>query len=47
MLLIEGNTSIDGKILDRTLRELGKLNIKVDIEPSSIFKNGYVLYRRP
>ena len=46
MLLIEGNTSIDGKILDRTLRELGKLNIKVDIEPSSIFKNGYVLYRR-
>lgn len=46
MLLIYGNTGCDGKILCRTINELGKLNIEVDVVPSTIFKNGYVLYRR-
>lgn len=46
MLKIYGNTCANGRTLERTLKELKKMGIRVDIEKSSIWKNGYVLTRR-
>ena len=46
MLKIYGNTCANGRTLERVLRELKQMGIRVDIEKSHIFKNGYVLTRR-
>ena len=46
MLKIYGNTCANGRTLERTLADLKQMGIRVDIEKSVIFKNGYVLTRR-
>lgn len=46
MLLIKDITCAGGKHIERTISELEKLGIEVDVEPSLIFKGDYVLYRR-
>ena len=46
MLLVYGNTIAAGKNIDRTVNELNRMGIEVDIVPSVFFKKDYVLYRR-
>ncbi|MBQ2658618.1 MAG: hypothetical protein IJF87_08635 [Erysipelotrichaceae bacterium] len=46
MLKNEGNTLCEGRILDRTLKELKRMGIEVDISPAVVFRGDYVLTRR-
>lgn len=41
-----GNTTANARTLERALKELKQMGIRVDIEKSVFFKNGYVLTRR-
>ena len=46
MLRNEGNTLCEGRILSRTLKELKRMGIEVDISPAVVFRGDYVLTRR-
>lgn len=46
MLKMHGNTCANGRTLERTLKELKQMGIRVDVEKSSFWRNGYVLTRR-
>lgn len=46
MLKREGNTICERRILDRTLKELKRMGIEVDISPAVVFRGDYILTRR-